>query len=169
MNMLDVREAQAALAARVWTALTDECGLAVACAVLSRAVTDDAMAAGRAFAAEAADGPSLKHFSSILGRWQKGGALEIAGTTLTDSELSFTVTSCRYAQTYQRMGLEPRLGSILSCLRDEPFARGYSPYLSMRRDCTIMEGAPCCNFVFTWISRPSGCRSAVKNFLNTAS
>lgn len=152
MNMLAVREAQAALAVRIWSALQAEVGLVRARAVFSRAVVEDAMAAGQVFAAEAPAGPTLEHFSTILERWRDGGALAIGSQVLTGDELSFTVTSCGYARLYRDMGLDPELGAILSCQRDEPFARGYSPRLSMRRDCTIMDGAACCRFVFTWRS-----------------
>jgi hypothetical protein len=70
--------------------------------------------------------------------------------TLTSSSLSFSVTNCAYARAYADMGLDPELGFILSCARDEPFARAYSPCLSMRRSETIMQGAARCLFTFSW-------------------
>jgi hypothetical protein len=52
------------------------------------------------------------------------------------------------------MGLSPELGFILSCARDEPFAHGYSPFLSMTRSKTIMQNAPACMFTFRWNEHP---------------
>ena len=37
--------------------------------------------------------------------------------------------------------VQPELGFILSCARDEPFAQGYSPCLSMRRSTTASSAS----------------------------
>jgi hypothetical protein len=150
MSMLAARTAQAALVARIRQALEKETGPQTADRVLAEAIREDARAAGEAFAGMASGGPSLEHFATVLDRWREGDALTIEGVTLTDDTLSFAVTRCAYARAYADLGLDPVLGSILSCSRDEPFATGYSPHLSMERSRTIMEGAPRCLFTFTW-------------------
>ncbi len=150
MNMLAIRAAQAGLVARIWTSLTKDVGPQRAAAILTEAIRADAWAAGEAFARQAPGNPNLRHFATVLGRWQEGGALEITDKDLTPSTLSFTVRSCAYARKYSEMSLDPELGAILSCARDEPFAQGYSPCLSMRRVQTIMQGAPACIFSFHW-------------------
>lgn len=150
MTMLDTRQAQAALAAHIWKTLTAETDPETARRILTRAIEADASAAGQAFARQAPDGPSLAHFATVLERWQEGGALRLRDMVQSRGTLSFAVASCAYARMYRDMGLDPDLGHILSCARDEPFARGYSPCLTMRRTSTIMDGAPCCQFTFTW-------------------
>jgi hypothetical protein len=150
MSMIAVRTAQAGLVARIWKALKEEVGPGPARKILTEAITDDAKAAGEAFARLAPDKPDLRHFATVLARWQEDNALIVEDMTLTGSSLSFAVTRCAYARAYADMGLDPELGFILSCSRDEPFAQGYSPGLSMRRSDTIMQGAPACLFTFIW-------------------
>ena len=150
MNMLAIRTAQAGLIDRIWTSLKKDVGPERARAILTEAIQADARAAGEGFARLAQGSPSLKHFATVLDRWQEGGALEITDMDLTASTLSFTVRACAYARKYSEMSLDPELGAILSCARDEPFAQGYSPCLSMRRAQTIMQGEPRCLFTFTW-------------------
>lgn len=150
MNMLAIRTAQAGLVARIRDALEKEIGPERTIAVLTEAVEEDARAAGEAFAAQAPASPCLEHFATVLERWRAGGALTIEDVNLKDGTLSFAVTDCAYARNYAEMNLDPQLGYALSCARDEPFAQGYSPRLSMRRTQTIMQGAPRCLFTFTW-------------------
>jgi len=148
--MLAIRTAQAGLVARIWNPLKEDVGPDRARQILTEAIQTDARAAGETFARLAQGEPNLKHFATVLERWQEGGALEITDMDLTASTLSFAVRACAYARRYVEMGLDPELGAILSCARDEPFAQGYSPCLSMQRDCTIMDGAPKCLFRFLW-------------------
>lgn len=150
MNMLAVRTAQASLAVRIFESIVNAVGADQARAVLADAVEKDARCAGAAFARLAPHAPSLAHFATVLERWREGGALTIEDVTLTGGTLSFAVKDCAYARAYADMGLDPELGFILSCSRDEPFAHGYSPRLSMERSRTIMQGAPACLFTFTW-------------------
>ncbi len=148
--MIAARTAQAGLVARIWNCLQENVGPELAAKILTEAIQADAMAAGQTFARLAPHEPNLEHFATVLERWRQDNALTIADVTLTGSTLSFTVTDCAYARAYSDMGLAPDLGFILSCTRDEPFAKGYSPCLSMRRSPTIMQGHPCCQFTFTW-------------------
>jgi hypothetical protein len=150
MNMLAARTAQASLAARIFESLGNAVGPDQARAVLRDAVEKDARCAGAAFARLAPQAPSIAHFATVLERWREGGALSIADVTLEGNTLSFAVAHCAYARAYADMGLDPELGFILSCSRDEPFAHGYSPRLSTQRSATIMQGAPACLFTFTW-------------------
>ncbi|GAB6111387.1 L-2-amino-thiazoline-4-carboxylic acid hydrolase [Desulfomicrobium salsuginis] len=150
MNMLAARTAQASLAARIFESLVTAVGPDRASALLAEAIENDARCAGAAFARLAAQGASLTHFATVLERWREGGALTIEDVALSANTLSFAVTDCAYARAYADMGLDPGLGFILSCRRDEPFALGYSPRLSMERSRTIMQGSPACLFTFTW-------------------
>jgi hypothetical protein len=148
--MLAIRAAQAGLVVRIRESLAQSIGAEAAEAALLEAIQADARAAGAAFAAQAPGGPGLEHFATILQRWQAGGALVIEDVALTGAALSFAVTDCAYARQYADMGIDQALGHLLSCSRDEPFAQGYSPCLSMRRSPTIMDGALCCRFTFSW-------------------
>ena len=150
MSMIATRTAQAGLAAHIWKVLQEKSGSQAAGAVLVEAIRHDAEAAGAAFARLAPDGPCLPHFATVLARWQEDNALIVQNVILTETSLSFIVTDCAYARAYADMGLPQELGFILSCSRDEPFARGYSPCLSMVRSKTIMQGAPACMFTFRW-------------------
>lgn len=150
MSMIAARTAQAGVVDRIWNSLQENVGPDLAKKILTEAIQADAMAAGQAFASQAPRGATLEHFATILERWQEDDALTIRDVGLTSSTLSFAVTDCAYARAYAGMGLPPELGVILSCARDEPFAKGYSPCLSMRRSQTIMQGHPCCQFTFTW-------------------
>jgi len=148
--MIATRTAQAGLVARIWNSLQENVGPELAKKILTEAIQADAKATGQAFARLAPHGPTLKHFATILERWQEDNALTIKDVSLTSSTLAFTVTNCAYARAYADMGLKSELGFILSCARDEPFAQGYSPCLSMRRSQTIMQGHSCCQFTFAW-------------------
>ncbi|NCC05987.1 MAG: L-2-amino-thiazoline-4-carboxylic acid hydrolase [Proteobacteria bacterium] len=150
MSMIAARTAQAGLAARIFTSLKAHLDPLLAGKILTEAIQSDAMAAGQAFARQAPEGPNLKHFATVLERWREDNALVIEDVELSDDTLNFVVTNCAYARVYAEMSLEPELGFILSCARDEPFAHGYSPCLDMQRSETIMQGRPCCRFTFTW-------------------
>jgi hypothetical protein len=150
MSMISARTAQAGLAARIFNSLKENVDSALAGKVLTEAIQADAMAAGQAFARKASGGPNLKHFATVLERWQEDNALVIDDVNLGEDILTFVVKGCAYARVYAEMNLEPELGFMLSCARDEPFAKGYSPCLHMQRSQTIMQGNACCQFTFTW-------------------
>jgi len=152
--MIATRAAQAGLAARIWKVLNEKSGPEAADAILAEAIRRDAEAAGASFARLAPEKPSLQHFATVLTRWQEDNALVVKDVILTEFCLSFVVTDCLYARAYADMALPQGLGFILSCSRDEPFAWGYSPCLSMTRSQTIMQGAPACMFTFHWNKRP---------------
>jgi hypothetical protein len=59
------------------------------------------------------------------------------------------VTRCKYAEAYKEMGLG-RIGHLMSCNRDGTFCEGYDPNIALERAQTIMQGAPCCTFRYTY-------------------
>ena len=75
--------------------------------------------------------------------------LEVKIREETDRKLSFNVTRCAYAEMYGRLGLK-EFGTCLSCRRDASFAEGFNPGLKLQRTQTIMEGAPFCDFRFSF-------------------
>lgn len=150
VTLLERRCIEAALLADVHAVLVGRSGLETALDILEETVARAAFAAGEAFARTAPNGPSLAHFATVTGLWQRGGALVIENEQATGTSVSFDVTRCRYAERYREMGLPEDLATRVSCLRDGAFAAGYSPKLTLTRPGTIASGAKRCPFTFTW-------------------
>ncbi len=148
--LLPRRRIEAEMLLRVYRVLCPQVGPDRALAVVSTAVEGAAEAAGREFARQAPEGPSLEHFATVLDRWREGDALDLRDVRLGEEALSFTVTRCRYADLYRSMGLSIPLARALSCGRDAAFARGYHAGLTLERRGTIVEGAAACRFRFVW-------------------
>ena len=99
--------------------------------------------------------------------WAAGGALEYRLLEQTPEKLSFDVRRCRYAELYDELGAR-EFGYCLSCCRDEPYASGFNPGISLVRTQTIMQGAGLCDFRFIMKRDPdSPARSG--RFENTVS
>jgi len=94
-------------------------------------------------------GNSTEQFAESLKYWTKDNALEIEVLEQTDEKFSFNVTRCRYAELYQALGI-PELGALFSCNRDYALIDGFNPDASLTRTQTIMEGAACCDFRYTF-------------------
>lgn len=135
---------------RMYETLRGELGRGKALELIRSAVEKDSFEAGRAFAAAAPQGPSLEHFLTITEHWVGSGALELGDMELEGNTAHFPVTRCHYVEAYREMGLPEELLPLLSCARDEPFAKGYSERLSMVRHETIAAGFEVCGFVFIW-------------------
>ena len=134
-------------------AVRDEIGDERALALLRRVIGQLARDAGAEMAREFGR-TSLDAFSACLGRWSRGGALEIRMIEQTPERLDFDVTRCRYAEMYKALGLEA-LGPSLSCVRDFELAAGFNPEIELTRTQTIMEGADHCDFRFR-ATKPGG-------------
>lgn len=150
VTLLGKRRIEAALLADVYAVLVARLGRETALAVIEDTVRKSAYEAGQAFAAAAPEGPSLDHFATVTGLWQRGGALTIEKERREPTSLSFDVARCRYAESYREMGLPEELARRISCLRDGAFVAGYSPKLHLTRPGTIASGAKSCPFTFTW-------------------
>ena len=108
--------------------------------------------------AEMMGGCTVQHFAESLQFWTKDEALEIEVLEQTDEKFSFDVNRCRYAELYQALGM-PELGAVLSCNRDFALIDGFNPAASLTRSHTIMEGANCCDFRYTFKPDSEGIRS----------
>jgi predicted ArsR family transcriptional regulator len=97
--------------------------------------------------AERMGGCSLAHFAASLDNWKKDDAMQLDVLERSETEFSFNVTRCRYAEMYQELGLT-EIGSILSCSRDFNLIQGFNPKVKLNRKQTIMEGALYCDFRF---------------------
>ncbi|WP_187170482.1 L-2-amino-thiazoline-4-carboxylic acid hydrolase [Salidesulfovibrio onnuriiensis] len=127
-------------------AMPQEAALAVVRAGLEKTAFRD----GRAFAAQAPDGPSLEHFKSVVGLWAAGDAVEPEILEDGTDVFRLNILRCEYANAYRELGLPDELVRTISCCRDEPFARGYSERIEFRRTRTIAGGASHCDFLYRW-------------------
>ena len=80
--------------------------------------------------------------------WGDSGVWEMEVLEHTATTYFFNVTRCPYYEKYRELGLE-EFGVELSCCRDEPFARGLDPDLTLVRTKTIMEGGDSCDFRYS--------------------
>lgn len=149
LSMLEKRKIEAEILKEVYLTLKDSHGEAVARQTVADAVRRSAIEQGKAFAAAAPGGSSLKAFQEVMPLWTRGGALEIEVKEQTDTSFTFNVVRCRYAETYKAMGLA-EIGPLLSCQRDGSFCEGYDPGLKLERTQTIMQGASHCDFRYTY-------------------
>jgi L-2-amino-thiazoline-4-carboxylic acid hydrolase-like protein len=150
MPILTRRRIEAAFAKEVFEELKAELGEEEARRILSNAVIKMAKSAAAEFARHAPEGrTSLDSFRAIQSFWTAEDALHIEVVKSTETEFDFNVTRCRYAEMYRSMGLAD-LGGVLSCNRDGAFCEGYDPRLKLRRSQTLMQGAPHCDFRYTY-------------------
>lgn len=150
VSLLDRRRIEAETLFAVYNELLQTRSERSALDTIAHTVSAMAFAKGRAFAAQAPDKPSLEHFATIVDVWNGTGALQIEDVGRRPDSLAFTVKRCAYAELYREMELPQALIPVLSCQRDAPFARGYSPRLQFTRQQTIAEGEDFCDFLFEW-------------------
>ena len=150
ISLLDRRRLEAETLTAVYNDMLRLQGPEHALEFVTSTVSAMGQEAGRAFAAKAPEGPSLEHFSGMVDIWRGTGALDIRNIQREPNSLAFEVHGCAYVDLYRELDLPVSLIPVLSCLRDGPFARGYSPKLSFSRQQTIGGGAPFCDFLFQW-------------------
>lgn len=143
------RRLQAEVIGPIFAEMVAELGEEKAAAILDAAIRKAAITEGKAFAAKAGGKPSMADFIKLFELWTTGGSLEIDILEASDTRFDFNVTRCRYAETYNEMGLG-KVGHLLSCNRDGSFCEGYDPALKLERQQTIMGGAPCCTFRYSY-------------------
>jgi L-2-amino-thiazoline-4-carboxylic acid hydrolase len=151
--ILTRRRIEAAFAKEVYAEMKAELGEEQARRILSNAVIRMAKSAAAELAGCAPEGrTSLDSFRAILPLWTAEDALHIDVIKSPETEFHFNVTRCRYAKMYRSMGLAD-LGGALSCNRDGAFCEGYDPRLKLERSQTLTQGAPCCDFRYTYEDR----------------
>ena len=147
---LTKRRLQAQVIGPIYEEMVRHLGEEKAAEILDAAIRKAAIAEGRSFAQQAPEGrTSMRDFIILYDLWTADGALEIDVLEASDTRFDFNVTRCRYAETYREMGLG-KIGHLLSCNRDGTFCEGYDPNITLQRDQTIMAGAPCCTFRYTY-------------------
>ena len=146
--VLTRRKLQAQVIGPIYAEMVAEIGEAKASAILDAAICKAAIAEGKHFAEAAGGKTSMADFIKLYELWTVDGSLEVEVLRATDEAFDFNVTRCRYAETYKEMGLG-NIGHLLSCNRDGSFCEGYDPQITLERQQTIMQGAPCCTFRYT--------------------
>ena len=144
LGVLDRRRIEAMILGPLIRAYQEEIGRDRAADIARRAITDIARQQGAAMAKKLGAN-DLKDFADNKEPWTRNGALEIDVIAKNDSEYSFNVTRCRYAEMYRELGFAD-LGDVFSCTRDFEFSRGFNPDIQLTRTQTIMKGATHCNF-----------------------
>ncbi|SDL21896.1 L-2-amino-thiazoline-4-carboxylic acid hydrolase [Maridesulfovibrio ferrireducens] len=144
------RKIEAELYGQLYETISNKSGKEKALEIIRENLKTSAFQAGQNFAKTAENEPNLKHFSSIVEVWKTGDAIKVAEMSIEDNLLKIDVIRCNYQQAYYDMGLPDELCKLLSCSRDEPFAKGYSKNLRMVRETTLAEGGKCCPFRFYW-------------------
>jgi len=148
VSLIQRREIEAGMAASLIRGFAGEIGEEKAKAVTTRVIESLAEQAGRQTAEKFGSNNLFDLARVVREMWSQEKALEVVFLEETDSKLRFNVKRCRYAETYEAMGIRD-LGFCLSCSRDASFAQGFNQMIKMQRTQTIMQGAPYCDFCFT--------------------
>jgi hypothetical protein len=147
---LTKRRLQAQVIGAIHSEMVERLGAKEAGEILDAAIRKAAVAEGREFAAHEPDGiTSMAGFIRLYDLWTADDALEMKVLHADEQRFDFDITRCRYAETYQEMGLG-HIGHLMSCNRDGTFCQGYDKRIKLERKQTIMEGAPCCTFRYRW-------------------
>lgn len=149
LPILEQRRIEANIIKPIFEEMAGEVGEARAKAILGRAIAKDAIDHGQAYAASQETPTTLGGFHALLPQWMANGALEVEFLTENETEVSYNVTRCQYAEMYREMGLS-EIGHLLSCGRDGTFCTGYDPRIKLRRTQTLMQGASHCDFRYRW-------------------
>ena len=154
IGVLARREVEARILAPIIEALGGHFGRDEVIAIVRETIIRIAQEQGAALA-ETMTGNSSAHFLDSLQYWTKENSLEIDVLENSQQKLSFNVTRCRYAEMYRALGI-PELGAVFSCNRDFALIDGFNGDASLTRTQTIMQGAPYCNFRYTFPDKHDG-------------
>lgn len=145
---LEVREIQAPLVSALLKGFIEEIGQDKTFEIASKVIREDAIHSGKTLA-EAFSSNSLEVMLRIVQEvWAKDETMKIENVSIDEYSLSFDVTRCRYAELYQKLGIQ-NLGHLMSCSRDFPFMDGFNPKIKLKRTKTIMEGHAICDFRYS--------------------
>ena len=147
LGVLTRRETEARIIAPLVDALASEFGRERVLAVVAETIVRLAQEQGSDLAEKY--GSNVEAFLKVLEIWNKGDALEMDMLENSDKRLDFNVTRCRFAELYRDLGI-PELGAVLSCNRDFSLIEGFNPEARLERRQTIMEGAACCTFRYSF-------------------
>ena len=79
--------------------------------------------------------------------WDK--CLEVEYLDESDNYFRYNVKKCIWAHTFSKLGAS-ELGYHTMCMGDYGIATGLSPYVTLKRSKTLMQGDDCCDFAWHW-------------------
>ena len=147
INRIDKRAIEALAVAPVIRAVAQRIGKEEAFAILREVNEQEAFQRGQRLREKLGQTGIAELVEDVAG-WGKGTVWEMEVLEQTPETYCFNVTRCPYYEKYRELGLG-EYGVALSCCRDEPFARGFHPRLTLTRTQTIMEGADYCDFRYS--------------------
>jgi hypothetical protein len=145
LPLIRQREIEARIAAALIDGYSQQIGEAAALETAAGVIRQQAREAGRAVAQRYGADSLRELAAAIADIFAAADALTYDLLESSAARLSFNVTACRYVQMYENLGLRP-MGRVLSCQRDAAFSEGFNPRIRFRRNQTIMDGAPFCDF-----------------------
>lgn len=153
IGVLTRREVEARILAPVIEALGEQFGRDEVVEIVKETIIKIAQTQGEELA-EVMGGGTSALFMESLQFWTKDDALHIEVLAQDEETLDFNVTRCRYAEMYKALGI-PELGAVFSCNRDFALIDGFNGEAQLTRTQTIMQGAPHCNFRYTFPKQES--------------
>jgi len=148
VSHLQCREIQAPLVAALIKGYAGKIGKDQAITIAEDIIINDAIQSGKKIA-ENFSGNSLQELRRVVEEvWAADGIMKIENLVESDTSLRFDVTSCGYAEMYERLGIK-EFGYLLSCCRDFAFMEGFNPEIELTRTKTVMQGDTICDFCFT--------------------
>jgi len=150
LNRIEKRAVEALAVTPVIRAMSRRIGRDQALAILQEVNQQEAFQRGQRLRAKMGQ-TGIAELTDEVAGWGDGGVWEMEVIEHTPETYYFNVTRCPYYEKYRELGLE-EFGVALSCCRDEPFARGFHPQLTLVRTQTIMEGADYCDFRYSFRS-----------------
>ena len=148
ISVLVRREVEARMLAPMIDALAEVFGREQVVSIVRQTIVAIASEQGAELAVSMG-GCSCRRFIESLKYWTQDDALTIDMHQQDGEHLVYHVTRCRYAEMYRALGIS-ELGAILSCNRDAALIKGFNPKAKLIRNQTLMEGAPYCDFAYTF-------------------
>lgn len=142
---LEICKAQAQVLIPVVQELKAQIGEAKTHAIIRKALGEHFREFGKAAFASLPQENFGAKVHGLMDLFAAEGALEWNIDKKTDAELSFTVTSCRYAEFYKQIGAE-ELGFMFVCSQDYRLNEGMDDRAVLERPTTIMQGHGSCQF-----------------------
>lgn len=144
LSRIEKRAIEASVIAPVIQAVAQRIGKEKAIAILQEVNEKEAFQRGQLLRRQLGT-TGISELVDDVATWGIGGVIEMEVLEQTHETYHFNITRCPYYEKYSELGLT-EYGVALSCCRDEPFARGFHPQLTLKRSQTIMEGARYCDF-----------------------
>jgi hypothetical protein len=143
--VIDQAKIQAQVLVPLVEALQAELGEERANALVRKALGDIYRRLGEDWRRVKDSGNVGDRMGSAFAAFARGEALDYSVREQSQNTYEIDVTRCQYAAFYKALG-QPKLGFLLVCSSDFPFAEGFDSNIKLTRTQTIMQGAKSCDF-----------------------